>query len=147
MLPSLLSLVGRLERKMAKVGEETGIPSEAFTLMYRQMSHAPGSEKEINLQCKIALLLGDKYAQAKCEFDRLLRKTKKASSMVENLNGRIRVFVEVKRVIPTSFFPLLKVYYNTRRYSRSRYKERVGKSPYELLTGRTQPEFLEALGF
>lgn len=147
MLPSLLSFIGRLERGIVETAKETGIPAEAFRLMYRRLSYSAGSPQECEIQCKLALMLKERYMEAVKEFQGLMSKTKKASSLVENLNGRIRVFIEVKRVIPTKFFVLLKVYFNTRRYKRSRCRERIGKSPLELLTGTPQPEFLEALGY
>ena len=147
MLPSLLSFIGRLERGMEVVAKETGLPLEGLCLMYRQLSYRPGSPEYIELHCMQALMLGEKYSETRGEFERLLKRTKKASSLVENLNGRIRVFIEVKRIIPTDFFVLLKVYFNTRRVKRSRCNERKGKSPLELLTRSPQPEFLEALGY
>ena len=146
-LPSLLSFIGRLERGMDTIAQETQIPVDAFHLMYHRLSYDTGSPPEIEIQCKLALMLREKYNEATDAFHKLLNRTKKASSLVENLNGRIRVFIEVKRVIPTRFFVLLKVYFNTRRYKRSRCKERIGKSPLELLTGSPQPSFLEALGY
>jgi hypothetical protein len=147
MLPSLLSFIGRLERGMEVLAKETGLPIEGFRLMYRQMSYRPGSRENNELLYKQVLVLGERYDEARKEFERLLNRTKKASSLVENLNGRIRVFIEVKRIIPCGFFVLLKVYFNTRPYKRSRCKERIGKSPLELLTGTQQPEFLEAVGY
>lgn len=147
MLPSLLSFIGRLECGMKTIAKETGIPIEGFRHMYRQLSFAPGSLENSEIHCNQVLLLAERYNEARDEFERLLHKTKKASSLVENLNGRIRGFIEVKRVIPASFFVLLKVYFNTRRYPRSRHKERIGKSPLELLTKCPQPDFLEALGY
>jgi hypothetical protein len=147
LLPSLLSFIGRLERGMEAISAQTGVPVEAYKLMYRQLSYSPNSTQGINKHCKLVLQIGEKYAQARDELDRLLETTKKASSLVENLNGRIRVFIEVKRVIPTRFFVLLKVFYNTRKYKRSRHGARKGKSPLELLTNTTQPDFLESLGY
>jgi len=147
LLPSLLSFIGRLERRMEVVACETGIPVEAFKLMYRQLSYSPASMENSEIHCFLVNLLADRYVNAQSEFRQMLDKTKKASSLVENLNGRIRVFIEVKRVIPTRFFVLLKVFYNTRRYRRSRYPERKGKSPLELLTKTSQPDFLAALGY
>jgi len=146
-LPNLLSFLGRLEREMEAVAKKTGLPIEAFRLMYSQLSYNQGSMESNEMLYKQTLILGKRYTEAYEEFQRILKKTKKASSLVENLNGRIRVYIEVKRVIPTRFFVLLKVYYNTRRYKRSRCKERIGKSPLELLTELPQPEFLEALGY
>jgi hypothetical protein len=147
MLPSLLSFIGRLERRMEVVAGETRIPAEAFRLMYQQLTHKSGSPQDCEIQGKLSLMLAEQYSKAQSIFLQLLNRTKKASSIVENLNGRIRVFIEVKRIIPTRFFVLLKVFFNTRRYPRSRYKERVGKSPLELLTGNPEPDFLEALGY
>ena len=147
LLPSLLSFVGRLERGMGVVADSMGVPIEAFQLMYRQMSYSPDSEQGTEIHCNLINMLGEKCPEVQIAFQELLSTTKKASSLVENLNGRIRVFIEVKRVIPTRFFVLLKVFYNTRRYKRSRCEERVGKSPLELLTGVSQPDFLTVLGY
>jgi len=147
MLPSLLSFIGRLERAMEVSANKMGIPIEGFRLMYRQMSYDPGSSEYNETLYKQVLILGERYLEVREEFERLLNGIKKASSLVENLNGRIRVFIEVKRIIPPRFFILLKVYFNTRRYKRSRCKGRIGKNPLELLTGTPQPEFLEALGY
>jgi tetratricopeptide (TPR) repeat protein len=147
MLPSLLSFIGRLERGMEELAKRTSIPIDGFRLMYRQLSCHPGSQDNSEIQCKQIQILGSRYNEAKTAFDELLRKTKKASSLVENLNGRIRVFIEVKRVVPSNFLALLKVYFNTRKYKRSRCKERIGKSPLELLKGNSQPNFFEALGY
>jgi len=147
LLPSLLSFVGRLERGIDGIAQKTGIPAETYKLMYRQMSYGADSVNGIKMHCELVAQLKDSYAGAHNELQNLLKTTQKASSLVENLNGRIRVYIEVKRVIPLSFFVLLKVYFNTRRYKRSRCAERRGKSPIELLTNRKQPDFLEALGF
>lgn len=84
---------------------------------------------------------------ARREFNLILGRTKRASSLVENLNSRIRVYMNLKRIVPEKYFTLLKVYLNTRKYHRSRIPERVGKSPLELLTGKKYPEFLEVLGY
>jgi hypothetical protein len=141
MLPSLLSFIGRLEREMEAVSKDTGIPIEGLKLMYKQRAYHPGSPDSSAIHCKQVQILGERYSEAKAVFDCLLNKIKKASSLVENLNGRIRVFIEVKRIIPTDFFALLKVYFNTRRYKRSRCKERIGKTPLELLMGTPHSTF------
>lgn len=55
--------------------------------------------------------------------------------------------MNLKRMVPEKYFILLKVYFNTRKYHRSRVTERQGKSPLELMTGKEYPEFLEILGY
>lgn len=124
-----------------------GIPVEAFRIMYRQLSFGTGTQQYQDMEYRLVMILMGKYDVARSEFQKLLNEIKKASSLVENLNGKIRNYINIKRVIPTRFFVLLKVFFNTRRYKRSRIDERVGKSPLELLTGKPQPEFLDALGY
>lgn len=146
-IPLLLSFIRRLDIQMEKYATDLNIPPEAFRIMYRQRSCGTDSQQYQNLEYQLVLMLMHKYNPARDMFQKLLNETHKASSLVENLNGRIRVYIEMKRVIPTHFFVLMKVYFNTRKYRRSRCPERVGKSPLELLTGKPQPDFLVALGF
>ncbi len=65
----------------------------------------------------------------------------RASSMVENLNSRLR------RQLGTPYLGLLQFFLNHRTFLRSRCPERVGKSPAQLLTGKAHPHWLELLGF
>jgi len=146
-LPSLLAFISRLEKAFESCGELYGIPPGAFRAMYQQMSYSEQSWEYLEIEYTLWDMLKDNYATARALFAQQLKIVKKASSLVENLNGRIRKYMDVKRAVPTGFFVLMKVYFNTRRYKRSRCKERIGKSPLELLTGKHQPEFLEALGF
>ena len=146
-LPHLLLFIDRLEEEMRQRAEELGIPYEAFELMYRQRSFGTDSQEYQHMEYQIVMMLMERYDEIRAEFQKILSEIKKASSLVENLNGRIRRYINLKRVVPTRFFVLLKVYFNTRRYRRSRVKERVGKSPLELLTGKEQPDFYEILGF
>jgi hypothetical protein len=148
-LPGLLSFINRLKREIEKRSDELGISPDIFHLMYQQMSCSVGSQQSSEIDYQLTKMLSgyDNQFHIRTEFQKLLNGIKKASSLVENLNGRIRRYIDMKRVVPTRFFVLMKVYFNTRRYKRSRCKERIGKSPWELLTGKSQPEFLEALGY
>lgn len=87
------------------------------------------------------------HSEALQEFQTVLERTGRASNLVEGLNSRARVYMNLKRTIPDRFFVLMKVYLNTRKYKRSCIKGHIGKSPIELLTGRENPEFLDALGY
>lgn len=115
--------------------------------MYRQRTLDPYSEENNKLVYELVTLLTNDYDHVKEEFEKVIGQTKKASSLVENLNSRIRVYMNLKRVVPKSCFVLLKVYFNLKKYRRGRKSERVGKSPLELMSGKEQPEFLEALGY
>jgi hypothetical protein len=73
--------------------------------------------------------------------------TPRASSLVENLNSRLRSYFFLRREIGHGYLDLLRFFPNHRRFLRSDRPERVGKSPAELLTGQTQPHWLELLGY
>ncbi|MCK4626905.1 MAG: hypothetical protein KAV00_16455 [Phycisphaerae bacterium] len=77
----------------------------------------------------------------------VLAETPRASSIVENLNSRLRNYFFLRRHIGNEYLDLLRFFLNHRRFVRSDRPERVGKSPAELLTGKTHPHWLEILGF
>jgi hypothetical protein len=75
--------------------------------------------------------------------DRVVR----ASSMVENLNSRLRSYFFLRRQLGNDYLTLLQFFLNHRRYLRSDDPSRVGKSPAELLTGEPHAHWLELLGY
>ena len=146
-LPQMLSFLQRMEESFGIAAQKKGVPPEAFHIMYRQKAFCTSSCECSQMEYRLGELLGNSYASTREEFCRVLDHTKRASSLVENLNSRIRVYMNLKRMVPEKYFILLKVYFNTRKYHRSRIAERIGKSPLELMTGKEYPEFLEALGY
>ena len=73
--------------------------------------------------------------------------TERTSSMVENLNSRIRPYLFLRKNIGKEYLELLRFYLNHSRFLRSEHKERAGKSPAELLTKKPHINWLELLGF
>jgi len=71
----------------------------------------------------------------------------RASSIIENLNSRLRSYFFLRREIGSGYLELLQFFLNHRRFLRSEQPERVGKSPAELLTGQPHPHWLEMLGY
>jgi hypothetical protein len=71
----------------------------------------------------------------------------RASSIIENINSRLRSYFFLRREIGSGYLELLQFFLNHRRFLRSEHAERVDKSPTELLTGQTHPHWLEMLGY
>ena len=71
----------------------------------------------------------------------------RASSVVENLNSRLRGYFTLWRHVGRGSAALLQFFLNHRRFQRSAHPGRVGRSPVELLTGQEQPHWLERLGY
>lgn len=70
----------------------------------------------------------------------------RASSVVENLNSRLRNYFFLRREVGSGYLELLPFVLNQRRFLRSEHPQRVNQSPAELLTGQTHPHRLEMLG-
>ena len=69
----------------------------------------------------------------------LAAETVRASSLVENLNSRLRSYFFLRRHLGPDYLALLQFFLNHRRLERSDRPERVGKTPAELLTGQAHP--------
>ncbi len=74
------------------------------------------------------------------------RGTVRASSVVENLNSRLRNYFFLRRQLGPDYLQLLQFFLNHRRFLRSAHPGRVGQSPAELLTGQRHAHWLELLG-
>lgn len=142
-LPGVLSCLKRAEEALRSYAREHGYPGEAFVLMYRMQGYRPGSPEYRSADRRIRHMLKGAYGSCYLKVQEILEGVKRASSLVENLNGRLRPYMNLKRMVPGKFLTLLKVYFNTKRYRRSRKAERVGKSPLELLTGQKHKDFYD----
>jgi hypothetical protein len=91
--------------------------------------------------------LRGRYHQACRAIDPLVAGTVRASSLVENLNSRLRTYFGLRRHLGPDYLELLRFYLNHRVLERSERPERQGKTPAELLTGREHGHWLELLGF
>jgi hypothetical protein len=71
----------------------------------------------------------------------------RASSLVENLNSRLRNYFFLRRQIGPQYLDLLRFFLNPHPFQRSHHPHRVGKTPTELLTGQSHPHWLELLRY
>jgi ECF sigma factor len=71
----------------------------------------------------------------------------RASSVVENVNSRLRNYFFLRKEVGQGYLELLRFFLNHRRFLRSEHAKRVGKSPAELLSGQEHSHWLELLGY
>jgi hypothetical protein len=91
--------------------------------------------------------LSDKFLSVKEAVESAMNSTPRASSLVENLNSRLRNYFFLRKHLNSHYLELLRFFLNHRTFMASRKSERKGKSPKELMTGETHPHWLEMLGF
>ena len=72
--------------------------------------------------------------------------TPRSSSLVENLNSRLRTYFTLRRHLGGSYLNLLRFFLNHRCFMRSRHAGRQGRSPRELMTGQGHRQWLTLLG-
>ena len=90
--------------------------------------------------------MGDKFHALFDAVGQAMAQTPRSSSLVENLNSRLRNYFTLRRHLGGSYLSLLQFFLNHRRFMRSRRAERNGKSPRELMTGQGHPHWLTLLG-
>ena len=91
--------------------------------------------------------LGPRFVSVVAEVRQAMDDTPRASSLVENLNSRLRKYFFLRRHLSEGYLGLLQFFLTHRTFLRSRRARRVGNSPTELLTGRSHAHWLELLGF
>lgn len=74
-------------------------------------------------------------------------RTVRASSVIENLNSRLRGYFFLRRQVGPEYLDVLRFFLNHRRFVRSDRLDRAGRSPRELLTGAPHAHWLELLGY
>lgn len=77
----------------------------------------------------------------------LAQRVVRASSIIENINSRLRNYFFLRRHLGSGYLELLQFFLNHRRFLRSERPERVDKSPAELLTGQAHAHWLAMLGY
>jgi len=91
--------------------------------------------------------MGGKFHAVFDAVSQAMARTPRSSSLVENLNSRLRTYFTLRRHLGSAYLDLLRFFLNHRRFMRSRLAERIGKSPRELMTGESHPHWLTLLGF
>jgi hypothetical protein len=91
--------------------------------------------------------LRDRYDDIEEAVRESMDKTERTSSMVENLNSRVRVHIRHRQEIGSGYLDLLRFFMNHSPLVRSARVERQGKSPAEILLGKPHRHWLEILGY
>jgi hypothetical protein len=95
----------------------------------------------------LEIMIGEKYEEIEDAVLSILEKTHRCSSMVENLNSRVRPYLDERKFVSQKILNLVQFYLNHKPFMRSTHKRLVNKSPAEAMTGKPHQPWLEMLGF
>jgi hypothetical protein len=143
----LLAFAEQLDRDLAAVAAEYQVPlglvREAFQVQVLSPYDTRRGPREAALR---QALRGRCHAVSEAAAA-VAAFVVRASSVVENVNSRLRNYFFLRRQLGPDYLALLQFFLNHRRFLRSERPERAGKSPSELLTGEGHGHWLELLGY
>ena len=142
----LLAFAGVLDQKLADIAERFETPLQKvrdICLLYRKQ---PTSNAYWERWNQLHREISGQFHWLMEAVGEALKQTPRASSLVENLNSRLRNYFFLRRRLGESYLNLLQFFLNHRRFIRSEVPERVDKSPKEVMTGQPHPHWLELLG-
>jgi hypothetical protein len=143
----LLAFARRLDEDLEQLGQELQIPTELARRLLRTQSRDERDPRRWAEETAARKQLRGRFHAVQLAVAALAEETVRASSLVENLNSRLRSYFFLRRHLGSDYLALLQFYLNHRRLERSDRPRRVGKTPTELLTGQPHPHWLEMLGY
>jgi len=143
----LLAFAVQLDRDLANLANQFEVAPQLVRELFVVQTLPDDSPQRYRREAVLRRQLRNHYFLLSQAVQYVRRHTVRASSVVENLNGRLRGYFSLRRHIGPDYLALLQFFLNHRRFLRSEYPDRVDKSPAELLTGQRHPHWLEMLGY
>lgn len=144
---NLLSFVGTLEKRFAHLADQLDIPVYLIHAICELQGKDQSQPSYWKQKAKLEKKMKGNFFRIYQAVQKILMDTPRASSLVENLNSRLRNYFFLRRHIGNDYLELLRFFLNHRRYMRSDRSKRKGRSPVEIMTGTIHPHWLESLGF
>jgi hypothetical protein len=145
--PVILAFAAGLDQELTALAQEYAVPAATVRSLLQVQALPPGNPQRWQRQEEFWHLLGERYLPLEAAVAALALRTVRASSVIENVNSRLRNYFFLRRQLGPDYLVLLQFFLNHHRFVRSERAERVGRSPVELLTGEAQPHWLESLGY
>jgi hypothetical protein len=143
----LLAFAAQLDADLAALAAEFQVSPETMRAAFNVETLAAEDPARWPREASLRRQLGGRFFAVGEAVADLARRTVRASSVIENLNSRLRNYFFLRRHLGAEYLTLLQFFLNHRRFLRSEHPERVGRSPAELLRGEAHPHWLEMLGY
>jgi hypothetical protein len=143
---ALLAFAGALDQDLTALAAEFAVPVATVRSVLQTQALPDTAALRWRQQARLWEQLGARYWPLQEAVAVVAAGVTRASSVIENLNSRLRNYFFLRRHLGPDYLALLQFFLNHRRFLRSEHPEREGKSPAELLTGRPHAHWLELLG-
>jgi len=143
----LLAFVVALDHDLAGVATAQQVPVRVAWGLLNTQALSVWDEQRWQQEAVWHKQLGAKYHALSVAVAAVRAGVVRASSVIENVNSRLRGYFFLRRELGADYLSLLQFFLNHRRLLRSEHAERADQSPAELLTGAAHAHWLELLGF
>ena len=143
---AVLAFARQLDADLAALAEEFQVPGELVRTVLQVQERADTDPRRWPAEAALRSQLRGRFHDLSQAVAAVRGATVRASSVVENVNSRLRNYFFLRRHLGQDYLELVRFFLNHRRFLRSEHAERVDHSPAELLTGQTHPHWLELLG-
>lgn len=144
---TLLMFVDEIDQKLLSVAKELSVDPLKVRAVYDVQAISYENQSRVLEEKALRKQLPDLYHLIEQAIAKILKNIVRASSVVENLNSRLRNYFFLRKSFGQASLDLLRFFLNHRAFMRSKHEDRVGKSPAELLLGKPHGHWLEILGF
>lgn len=144
----LLGFATALDVRLTQIAQDFAVPIDLLHALCQLQSLSQANPLRWQREAQLRGRLQNRdFYQLEVAVCEALADTPRASSVIENLNSRLRNYFFLRRQFGDEYLELLRFFLNHHRFARSLREERVGKSLAELLTGKSHPHWLEMLGY
>jgi hypothetical protein len=143
----VLAYAAQLDRDLADLAQQFQVDVAVVRDVLNVQAMDERDRRRWHRESGLRQQLRDRFHPLSAAVQEMARHTVRASSVIENLNSRLRNYFFLRRHLGADYLALLQFFLNHRRFLRSEHPERVDKSPTELLTQDAHPHWLEMLGY
>jgi hypothetical protein len=143
---AVLAFAGQLDADLSALAADFALPVAVVRAALQVQEMDERDRRRWPAEAALRQQAGGRFYALRAAVAALARGTVRASSVVENLNSRLRSYFFLRRHLGADYLQLLQFFLNHRRFLRSEHPERVDVSPAELLTGQQHAHWLELLG-
>ena len=143
----LLEFAAVLDADVADVAAYARVSEAVVREVVAVQELPPTSPRRWPREAALRQRLGGRSHELSGLVQALREGVRRASSVVENVNSRLRGYFFLRKNVGGGYLDLLRFVLNHRRFLRSEHPERVGQSAAEWLRGVRHPHGLELLGY
>jgi hypothetical protein len=143
----LLAFAWQLDEDLTRLAAEFEVPVDLVRELFDLQALDSRQPLRWHKEAALRERLRGRFYLIEQAVRNLTKEVVRASSIIENINSRLRNYFFLRRELGSGYLELLQFFLNHRRFLRSEHPQRLDRSPAELLTGQPHPHWLEMLGY